>query len=211
MTISKKTLFFMGLFIFVVLAYFTHMPQPQTIQPEIIRPMVLPSPVASAIPQGAQMVKSVLGLDVKFLDGRVDYPGLMLINDPRYQALAPHEKLVDAIRFQPLQGPPYLLLVAIAKDANGSPLIVPGKFIMVHKTPLEGHILKDAQGRTYYYSGYLMMTPAWTNLLGGQQLDDRFCKEFVPMEMCPAQRTVNVVLKKSGNPSRDVPFLVLVQ
>lgn len=171
-----------------------------------------PSAVPIQISQGMQVVKSLLGLEVKFLNGNVDYPGLTMVNDPRYQALALNEKLVDAIQFQPIQGPPFLLLVAIAKNPNGGPpLIVPGKFNIVHKTAQEGFVLKDAPGRLFYYSGYALSTPAWRDLAPGQMLQDKFCKNPALMAGCPPKNTVNVILKKPADPLKDIPLLAFVQ
>jgi hypothetical protein len=162
-------------------------------------------------PEGVQVVKSLLGLEVKFLNGTVNYPGLTIINDPRYQALAPNEKLVDALRFQPLQAPAYFLLIAIAKNSNGAPLIVPGKFNLVQNTAQGGLVLKDSHGRLFYYAGYLIATPAWQNLAPGQMIQDQFCKAPTQMGGCSPQNTVKVALKKPADPSKDIPFLALVR
>lgn len=167
----------------------------------------LPSPV----PYGVQVVRSLLGLEVKFLNGNVNYPGLTITNDQRYQALSLNEKLVDAIQFQSMQAPPFLLLVAIGKNPNGQPIIVPGKFDIVRKTGQDGFVLKDTHGRLFYYSGYILITPAWKNLVPGQTLQDKFCKEPVPMAMCSAKNIVNVILKKFPDPRKDIPLLAFVQ
>jgi hypothetical protein len=163
------------------------------------------------VPEGAQVVRSLLGLEVKFLNGAVNYPGLTIVNDSRYQALAPNEKLVDALRFQPLQAPAYFLLIAIAKNSNGSPLIVPGKFNVAQSTQQGGLVLKDTHGRLFYYSGYLTLTPAWKNLMPGQAIEDHFCKVPAELTMCSAQNTVKVILKKPIDPNKDIPFLTLVR
>ena len=162
-------------------------------------------------PEGVQVVRSLLGLEVKFLKGTVNYPGLTLVNDPRYQALASNEKLVDALRFQPLQAPAYFLLIAIAKNPNGAPLIVPGKFDLVQSTEQGGLFLKDSHGRLFYYSGYLIATPAWKNLAPGQIIQDHFCKVPTQMGACSPQNTVKVMLKKPSDPNKDIPFLSLVR
>lgn len=162
-------------------------------------------------PEGMQVARSILGLEVKFLKGNVNYPGLMITSDPRYQALGPNEKLVDALRFQPLQGPVYYLLIAIAKNANGAPLIVPGKFNFVQNTAQGGLVLTDPHGRLFYYSGYLMATPGWKNLPPGQMVQDQFCKVPAQIGACPPQNTVKVVLKKPVDPNKDIPFLALVR
>jgi len=162
------------------------------------------------IPQGVQLVKSLLGMEVKFLNGHVNYAGQDIIKDFRYQALANNEKLVDAIYFQPIQGNPFFLLIAIAKSQNGIPIIVPGKFDIVFKTGLDGFVLKDSRGRLFYYSGYLLTTSAWRNLLQGQTLQDKFCKTPNNTLMCSAKNTVNVVLKKPKNTNKDIPFLTLI-
>jgi hypothetical protein len=172
-------------------------------------PPVSPTPVQS--PQGVQLVKSLLGLEVKFLNGSVNYPGLTIVNDPRYQALAPNEKLVDALRFQPLQAPAYFLLIAIAKNSNGAPLIVPGKFNLVQTTQHGGLVLKDLHERLFYYSGYITLTPAWKNLAAGQAIEDQFCKTSTQMAMCSPQNLVKVILKKPMDTSKDIPFLTLVR
>lgn len=160
--------------------------------------------------QGIQVVHSLLGLEVKFLNGTINYPGPLIVNDFRYQALAPNEKLVDAIKFQPLQGLPFLLLVAIGKSPNGSPIIIPGKFEIIGQTGRGGFILKDPHGRTFYYSGFILPTPAWQSLAPGQNLQDQFCKMIVPMENCSPQNRVNVILKKPIDPKKDIPFLTVV-
>jgi len=176
------------------------------------QPQAFPSAPATPLhpPEGMQVVQSLLGLEVKFLNGTVNYPGLMIVNDPRYQALAPHEKLVDALRFQPLQAPAYFLLIAIAKNSNGAPLIVPGKFNLVQSTEPGGLVLKDLHGRLFYYSGYLISTPAWKSLIPGQTIEDKFCKVPTQMGTCSSQNTVKVVLKKPADPKKDIPFLTLV-
>src|SRR3990167_8170574 len=48
----------------------------------------------SHIPEGLQVAKSLLGLEVTFLNRNVNYPGLTITSDPRYQALSMNEKLV---------------------------------------------------------------------------------------------------------------------
>jgi len=163
------------------------------------------------LPEGVQVVKSLLGLEVKFLNKTVNYPGLTIVNDPRYQALTPNEKLVDALRFQSPQGPAYFLLIAIAKNSNGSPLIVPGKFNLVQNTAQGGLVLKDTHERLFYYSGYMIATPAWQSLTPGQMLQDQFCKAPNQMGNCSPQNTVKVVLKKPVDPNKDIPFLTLVR
>jgi hypothetical protein len=165
----------------------------------------------SHIPEGLQVAKSLLGLEVTFLNRNVNYPGLAITSDPRYQALTMKEKLVDAIRFQSTTMPPFLLLIAIAKTSNGSPIIVPGKFDIVTKTEQDGFVLKDTYGRLFYYSGYILATPAWKGLAPGQVLQDKFCKELVPMAMCPVKNTVTVILKKFPDPSKNIPLLAFVQ
>jgi hypothetical protein len=177
------------------------------------QPQALPSASSTPVqpPQGVQVVKSLLGLEVKFLNGSVNYPGLTIVNDPRYQALTPTEKLVDALRFQPLQAPAYFLLIAIAKNSNGAPLIVPGKFNLVQNTQQGGLVLKDLHERLFYYSGYITLTPAWKNLAAGQAIEDQFCKVPTQMTVCSAQNLVKVVLKKPIDPSKDIPFLTLVR
>jgi len=162
-------------------------------------------------PEGLQVVRSLLGLEVKFLNKTVNYPGLTIVNDPRYQALTPNEKLVDALRFQSPQGPAYFLLIAIAKNSNGSPLIVPGKFNLVQNTAQGGLVLKDTHERLFYYSGYMIATPAWQSLTPGQMLQDQFCKAPNQMGNCSPQNTVKVVLKKPVDPNKDIPFLTLVR
>lgn len=162
-------------------------------------------------PNGVQIVRSLLGLQVKFLNGTVSYPGLLIVNDPRYQALAPKEKLVDALRFQSPQAPTYFLLIAIAKNSNGAPLIVPGKFNFVQTTAPGGLVLKDPQGRLFYYSGYVTTTPGWQNLVPGQMIEDNFCKVPTQQGMCSPQNTVRVLLKKPVDPRKDIPFLALVR
>lgn len=180
-----------------------HQPSPSPFP----HPSALPSPA----PQGIQVARSMLGLEVKFQNGNVNYPGLTITNDQRYQALAINEKLVDAIQFQSMQAPPFLLLIAIAKKPDGTPLIIPGKFDIIHKTEQEGFVLKDAQGRLFYYSGYLLITSAWKDLAPGQILQDKFCKDPAPLAMCPARNTVNVMLKKPSRPSKDIPLLAFVR
>lgn len=177
------------------------------------QPPVLPQASLMPLqqPEGVQVVRSILGLEVKFLKGNVNYPGLTITSDPRYQALAPNEKLVDALRFQPLQGPVYYLLIAIAKNPNGAPLIVPGKFNFVQNTAQGGLVLRDLHGRLFYYSGYLMATPGWKNLAPGQMIQDQFCKAPPQMGMCSSQNTVKVNLKKPSDPNKDIPFLTLVR
>lgn len=175
------------------------------------QPPVFPHASAPHAPQGLQVVRSLLGLEVKFLNRHVDYPGLTIPNDPRYQALAMNEKLVDAIKFQLTRTAPFLLLIAIAKNTDGKPIIVPGKFDVVHKTEHEGFVLKDAHERLFYYSGYTLVTPAWRNLAPGQVLQDKFCKDSVSMAMCSPKNTVNVILKKPQDPRKDIPLLALVQ
>lgn len=179
-------------------------------------PHVFPQAPVSPMPPhatqgGMQVIRSLLGLEVKFLNGTINYPGPLIINDLRYQALSSHERLVDSIKFQPLQGNPFLLLVAIAKGPNGHPIIVPGKFDILRKTAREGFVLKDTHGRVFYYSGYVTQTPAWRNLVGGQILQDQFCKKAVSMEVCTANDVVNVILKKPQDPRKDIPFLTIVK
>lgn len=177
-------------------------------QPQAPSSAPIPS---SQPPQGVQVVKSLLGLEVKFLNGTVNYPGLTIVNDPRYQALTPTEKLVDTLRFQPSQGPAYFLLIAIAKNSNGAPLIVPGKFNLVQTTQQGGLVLKDLHERLFYYSGYLNSTPAWKSLAAGQAIEDQFCKIPTQMTMCSGQNLVKVILKKPTDPNKDIPFLTLVR
>ncbi len=107
------------------------------------------SPLPPQIPQGAQVARSLLGLEVKFSNRNINYPGFTITKDPRYQALSPNEKLVDAIQFQLLQAPPFLILVAIAKKTDGTPIIVPGKFDIIRKTEQNGFVLKDTHGRLF--------------------------------------------------------------
>jgi len=172
-----------------------------------LRPSALPLPM----PQGMQVIRSILDLEVQFLNGDVNYPGLSIVNDPRYQALGNNEKLVDAIRFQPMQGSPFLLLVAIAKNQNGgAPLIVPGKFNIMHKTEQEGVVLRDNHGRLFYYSGYILATPAWKDIAPGQILQDKFCKNVPSMTTCSRKDTVNVLLKKPADPAKDIPLLAFI-
>ncbi|MCE3230415.1 MAG: hypothetical protein K0R52_343 [Alphaproteobacteria bacterium] len=163
------------------------------------------------VPQGVQVIKSSLGLEVKFLHGNVSYPGPAVINDPRYKALTLNEKLVDALKFQPMQSPPFLLLVAIAKNPTGEAIIVPGKFDVVDKTEQGGFVLKDTHDRLFYYSGYVLTTPAWGSLAPGQTLRDKFCKKPVPMVMCPNGSVVNIMLKKPLDSAKDIPLLAFIQ
>jgi hypothetical protein len=178
------------------------------------KPHVFPhgpmQPLPSPHQQGAQVVHSLLGLEVKFQNGNVNYPGPLIVNDVRYQALAPNERLVDSIKFKPLQGPPFLLLVAIGKSPNGSPIIIPGKFEIIGDTGRGGFILRDIHGRTLYYAGYILPTPAWQSLPPGQTLQDQFCKIAVPMQNCPPANQVNVILRKPLDPKKDIPFLTVV-
>jgi hypothetical protein len=162
-------------------------------------------------PQGAQVIHSLLGLEVKFLNGHINYPGGSLVSDPRYMALANTQKLVDSIKFQPTTGSAFLILIAIAKGPKGAPLIVPGRFDVVLKTTQEGFVLRDSHGRFFYYSGYVMQTPAWRNMTPNQILQDGFCKEPVPLERCSANARVNVLLKKSVEPQKDIPLLTMVK
>lgn len=220
-TYKKVGIFALPL-IFVLVSLFAN--APNTSNPKMVltnapastnQPFVFPSPPSSVMPHPlpteVQVIRSLLGLEVKFLNGNVNYAGLMIANDPRYQALKTPEKLVDAILFQPVQTPPFLLLMAIAKNPNGAPTIIPGKFDVVRKTEQNGFVLKDAHGRLFYYSGYILATPAWKNLAPGQILQDKFCKESVQMTMCSPQNTVNVILKKPPDPRKDIPLLVLVK
>jgi hypothetical protein len=180
-----------------------------------LHPGVAQAPVSTLpahINQGTmQVIRSLLGLEVRFLNGHVNYPGQLIVNDPRYQALMPNERLVDSIKFQPNQGPPFLLLIAIAKGPNGAPIIVPGKFDILRKTNNEGFVLRDGHARVFYYAGYTSQTPTWRNLIGGQVLQDQFCKAAVPMELCSAKDIVKVILKKPQDPLKDIPFLTLVK
>jgi hypothetical protein len=163
------------------------------------------------LPSGIQVVRSLLGLEVNFANGHVTYPGPMITNDARYQALSSQEKLVDAIMFRPQNIPPFLLLVAIAKNANAAPTIVPGKFDIVQNTQQNGFVLSDSHKRLFYYSGYVLATSQWQNLPLGQSLTDQFCKDLVPLTMCSPQKVVNVVLRKSLDPRKDIPLFELVQ
>jgi len=168
--------------------------------------------ISPHVPQGGvQVVRSLLGLEVKFNNNNVNYPGLTIVDDQRYQALSDKEKLVDSIKFQSTNAPPFLLLIAIAKNANGAPLIVPGKFDILSKTDQDGFVLRDSHGRLFYYSGYILATPAWKNLGVGQSLQDKFCKDSVPITMCTPQKIVNVILKKHPDPRKDIPFLSFVR
>jgi len=173
---------------------------------------VFPQPSSSLlpIPQGMQIVKSLLGLEVKFLNGHVDYAGLSIMNDPRYQALDSHEKLVDAIQFQPAQSPAYFLLIAIAKGPNGVPIIVPGKFDLMAKTEKGGLVLNDIHGRLFYYSGYILSSAIWQSLAPGQSIQDKSCRAPILLPFCPSNKVINVVLKKPLDPHKDVPFLTLI-
>lgn len=171
----------------------------------------IPQALPQGLPQGVQVIHSLLGLEVKFYKGQVNYPAPLLINDPRYQALTNSQKLVDSIKFQPGNGPLFLILIAIGKGPTGAPLVVPGKFDIVYKTPLEGFVVRDTHGRAFYYSGYTMKTSAWQTLQPGQILQDGFCKDGSPLELCAANRRVNILLKKSVDPSKDVPLLSLLR
>lgn len=214
----SKTMAIVIAFIFVnLMTYIFHERKPElliTNEHKVVnQPQIFPSAPTTPVhpPDGVQVVRSLLGLEVKFLKGTVNYPGLTIINDPRYQALAPNEKLVDALRFQPLNAPAYFLLIAIAKNSNGAPLIVPGKFNSVQNTKQGGLVLKDSHGRVFYYSGYLIATSTWKNLMPGEMVEDQFCKVPSQIGMCSSQNTVKVVLKKPGDPSKDIPFFALVR
>ena len=167
--------------------------------------------LSSQFSSGIQVVRSLLGLEVNFANGHVTYPGPMITNDARYQALSSQEKLVDAIMFRPQNLSPFLLLIAIAKNPNGTPTIVPGKFDIIQNTQQNGFVLYDSHKRLFYYSGYILATPQWQNLPPGQNLTDQFCKDLVPLSMCSPQKLVNVVLRKSLDPRKDLPLFELVQ
>lgn len=216
MKIFKKLLA-LSLFLACLLIYAAYNRQPglsitneAAPSPQALAVAAAPS-FSPSLPQSVQVVKSLLGLEVRFLNGNVNYPGLTITNDPRYQALGATEKLVDAIPFQPSQASAFLLLIAIAKDPHGKPLIVPGKFDITHKTEQNGFVLKDAHGRLFYYSGYTLLTSAWQTLSPGQILQDSFCKTSVSMLACPATDTVKVILKKPADPHKDIPLLTFVR
>ena len=160
---------------------------------------------------GVQVKQSLLGLEVRFQNGHVNYAGLTIVNDLRYQALTSAEKLVDSIIFQPTQARPFLLLVAIAKGPTGAPVIIPGKFDIVSKTELNGFVLRDSQGRMFYYSGYVLSTPVWQSLQPGQGLQDKFCKVPTQMGMCSPQNVVTIVLKKPMDAVKDIPMFAQVK
>jgi hypothetical protein len=159
---------------------------------------------------GIQVIRSLLGLEVTFLKGNINYPGPQIVNDIRYQALTGNERLVDSIKFQPPRAPLFLILIAIGKTPNGTPAIVPGKFDIVRKTDQEGFVLTDSNRRIFYYSGYILETPAWKNVGPGQTLVDKFCKQPVPMNACAPQNVVTVNLKKNSDPKKDIPILALI-
>lgn len=159
---------------------------------------------------GMQVIRSLLGLEVTFLKGNINYPGPLIVNDIRYQALNGNERLVDSIKFQPPNAPLFLILIAIGKTANGTPVIVPGKFDVIRKTDQEGFVLKDSHQRIFYYSGYMLETPAWKNVVPGQTFVDKFCKEPVSMTMCAPQNVITVNLKKNPDPKKDIPILALI-
>lgn len=214
----SKSMIIVIIFLFAnLVSYIFYERKPETLITNELKPtsqlQAFPSAPTRPIhpPEGVQVVRSILGLEVTFLKGNVNYPGLMITNDPRYQALASNEKLVDALRFQSLQGPSYFLLIAIAKNPNGTPLIVPGKFNFVQNTEQGGLILTDLHGRLFYYSGYLMTTPGWKNLAPGQMVQDHFCKVPAQVSACSSQNTVKVVLKKPVDPNKDIPLLTLVR
>jgi hypothetical protein len=161
--------------------------------------------------KNVQIIKSLLGVQVTFFKGNINYAAQNLMQDPRYQALASNEKLVDAIRFQPFQSLPYLLLVAIAKTASGAPKGVPGKFNIVRETEKGGLLLKDESGRLYYYTGYLLATQQWKDMYPGQSLQDRFCKNLDQMAFCSTQNAVSINLAKPNNPDKDIPLLTLIR
>lgn len=167
--------------------------------------------MGTKVPSGVQMVKSLLGLKVTFQNGHVNYPGPMIVHDPRFQGLGPKEKLVDAIKFQPLKKDPFLLLIAIGKKADGSPIIVPGRFDVTQKTSHNGFVLRDARGRVFYYSGYVLTTSIWKSLERGAVLQDQFCKQPVPLVMCSGKSSVKILLKKPQDPQRDIPMLTMVR
>jgi hypothetical protein len=204
---------------FILLSLYAN--SPKTPQPETVLSSAPASPNAPIAPiappqytqiplqalPAVQVKRSLLGLEVRFQGGHVNYAGLTIVNDPRYQALTSTEKLVDSIMFQPLQAPPFLLLVAIAKSPNGAPVIIPGKFDILQKTNLNGFVLKDSQGRLFYYSGYVLSTPGWKNLQPGQGFQDKFCKVPSELATCSPQNIVTVVLKKPLEALKDIPYL----
>lgn len=212
-----KKLVFSAIFVGGIFYFFLsrhHAPCPQNSAPIAqTQNGSLPPAFPQAVPSSGslQIARSLLGLEVKFQNGDVHYPGLAITNDPRYQALNPHEKLVDAIRFQPLRAPAYLLLLAIAKGADGRPSILPGKFDIIQQTPYQGLVLKDFKGRVFYYSGYVLTTPAWKNLPLGQSLQDQFCKDFSQNAPCSAHNTVKFVLTKPSEARKEIPLLALIQ
>lgn len=204
------------LVLFVLVAFFAPPMQEMTITnaPTASNlPFAFPqnTPIGSNPQTGVQIKKSLLGIQVKFLNGNVDYAGPAIVQDPRYQALTNSEKLVDSIAFQPPHGSAFLILIAIAKSPSGIPMIIPGKFEIIHKTEQNGFFLKDTHGRKFYYSGYILITPIWNNLTPGQILQDKFCKVSVPMTMCPPKDVVNVILKKPLDYRKDIPFLTIVK